>query len=136
MCCRADGRRIPTVCQRLSFKWFLNKFNYLNYYSGYGTSCIPNSVSQSYSAIAHIDHVIDVTVDQFDGDKILFFTTIEHDEAVGFSRFEHKINVNAGIGSKHGQSDKGVLRFECDRPMKIISCVLDEFSGHFNDRKT
>lgn len=94
----ADGDRVPPVVVK----------------------AVADVVADANGSVAQVDDVVDMAVNQFDGDEVVALAGVVQDYPLGLQRLKLEINVGRRIGLKLRQADVGVLGFEIDRVMDAL----------------
>lgn len=88
-------------------------------------------VAQRDGAVAQIEDVVNVTVDEFDGDVVGASAAVVKEQAVRFECAEAEINEDGRVRFEHGQTDVRVLGAECGRLVGRRRWRGDETGGDF-----
>ena len=88
-------------------------------------------VSNSNRSVAQVDDVMNVTVDQFNGDEVLTLSGVVQYDALGLQRLKLEVNVGGRVGFELRQADVSVLGFEIDWMVDalLFSAELGRYVG-------
>lgn len=89
------------------------------------------SVAHRYRSIAHIEHVVDVSVDQLNGEELVPFAAVEEQQTVGLERLEAKVDEDVRVRLEHRQADVRVLGLERGRQVRVSGRRVDEAGSQF-----
>lgn len=91
----------------------------------------PAAVPDAHRAVTQVENIVDVAVDELDGDEVLLLARVEQQQTIRLLRLELEVDVGGRVGLQHGHADKRVLRAVRHRVVHDL-LPLAEFCSHLN----